>query len=96
MTLEEQFKKERNFFTPYELSIKDFDAYALRFQYAFNAWLKEKLTWKKFSEQKPKVGTTILVRRAGYDIVINECVQQYLIELYETEYPESEWMYVPE
>ena len=63
---------------------------------AYIKWLEEKLTWKKFGEQQPDIGSKVLTRTSLFgDIEYFAVIERCHIFAY-TSVKDSEWMYVPE
>lgn len=82
MTLEEQFEKE----TGHIVHLSEWNN-------TYSDWLEEKLTWKKFSEKKPDVGSNIIYKRVIHCFCFG--ISENSINNVAKKYPESEWMYVP-
>lgn len=90
MTLKEQFEKETGISSDFIDSREEMFEYACK----YTEWIEEKLTWKKFSEKKPDVGSHIIFSYGNYlsDTYFSERFGNELIEYW----PEAKWMYVPE
>jgi hypothetical protein len=97
MTLEEQYEKETGLL--YSERYTDIEKICWRLD--FGLWLKEKLTWKKFSEQKPDSTKPVFCKsktmsgEAHYFTLANPLWREEKpsSEAYEVFINETEWMY---
>jgi hypothetical protein len=96
MSLEEKFEKE----TGKRILAKHGE---MCYSEDFVNWLKEKLTWKKFTEQEPDTSKDIICREKSdlansgyyYSNYDHAFMDNISLHAYEKFLKETEWMYAP-
>lgn len=93
MTLDQQYEKATS-----KKSIIEVDVAGVLIDVTsedYTIWLEEKLTWKKFSEKKPDVGSNVIINHGGF-FIVKESIQELNFSYYLGSPLKSEWIYVPD